>query len=110
MSGPDEPCQFCCYMQQQLDGALARVVELEERAERERHNGAVMAECNDLEKARAERYRAALEGVLPMAEALHRLHYGIPCDHDEDCHCDAEARSSEALRAARAALAWESEG
>jgi hypothetical protein len=70
---------------------------------------AAQARVSELE-AEAARLLEALSGVLPMAEALHSRNYDITCDHDEYCHCDAEARSSEALRVARAALAGDGGG
>ena len=61
--------------------------------------------CLSVAEAERDKLRAALEAVLPMAEALHRRNYGNKrCDHDEFCHCDAEAKSLAAIRLALEAL------
>jgi hypothetical protein len=52
-----------------------------------------------------ERLRAALRGVLPMAEVWFRREFDGMCDHEPgECTCDREAQAREAIRVASLAL------
>jgi len=72
----------------------------------------LLCELDGLREVESERdqLRAALQGVLPTAEAWHRRAFMDKCDHDENCYCDHEARSSAALQAAREVLQPKPEG